>query len=307
MNPPWSMIFFTTLAGAAQGLLLALFGVDLAARAGLLAALPAGFFGGAVVGVLVLAGAGLVAASFHLGRPLRAWRAVTMWRTSWLSREVIALPAFIGATLLYGITGAPGWGVLAALLALLMYLCTGMIYAAVKAMREWATPMTPLNFALIGTASGLLLALVLAAAWAPLLQAVLAHAALAATLGAAAGRGATLVRSLRMAPKTTLQTAIGVRHPHIVPVASGAMAGSFSTREFMHGRGAGRVRAVRCMAGLCGFGLPALVLALAGVSLPAAALALLWAVQAAGLVAERWSFFVEARHPQNLYHAPLRR
>ena len=32
----------------------------------------------------------------------RAWRAAAMWRTSWLSREVIVLPVFMGLVLLYG-------------------------------------------------------------------------------------------------------------------------------------------------------------------------------------------------------------
>ena len=47
---------------------------------------------------------------------------------------------------------------LAAVLALALYVCTGMIYGAVKAIREWATPLTPINYTLIGLASGALLA-----------------------------------------------------------------------------------------------------------------------------------------------------
>ena len=39
-----------------------------------------------------------------------------------------------------------------------------MIYGAVKAIREWATPLTPLNFAVLGLASGSTLAAALAAA-----------------------------------------------------------------------------------------------------------------------------------------------
>jgi formate dehydrogenase iron-sulfur subunit len=37
---------------------------------------------------------GLVAAVFHLGRPMKAWRAFLGWRTSWLSREIIAFNVF---------------------------------------------------------------------------------------------------------------------------------------------------------------------------------------------------------------------
>ena len=53
--------------------------------------------------------AGLVASFFHLGRPKRAWRAAAMWRTSWLSREVIVLPAFMGIVFLFGAAHLVGW------------------------------------------------------------------------------------------------------------------------------------------------------------------------------------------------------
>ena len=46
---------------------------------------------------------GLMASFFHLGHPERGWRAIARWRTSWLSREVIVLPAFMGMTALYGL------------------------------------------------------------------------------------------------------------------------------------------------------------------------------------------------------------
>ena len=37
---------------------------------------------------------GLVASTFHLGRPWLAYRAIIGWRTSWLSREVLAFGCF---------------------------------------------------------------------------------------------------------------------------------------------------------------------------------------------------------------------
>ena len=202
------MIFFTTLAGAAQGLLIALVGIDLAQAAGLLQVPGALWLAGAVL-VLALSGLGLVAATFHLGRPMRAWRAAAMWRTSWLSREVIVLPAFMAAVAAWGAAhwaGAPTLlpGLLAALLALALYLCTGMIYGAVKAIPEWATPMTPLNYTVLGLGSGWLLAAALAAALAPGLAPTLASMALGAIVLGALTRGAVLWRNLNRVPKTTL-------------------------------------------------------------------------------------------------------
>lgn len=309
MHPPLSMMLFTTLAGAAQGLLLALVGLDLAVALGLADSQPLWRRVGTVL-VLGLSGAGLVAAAFHLGHPLRAWRAVMMWRTSWLSREVIVLPAFMAVVFAWAVlheTQGAGaatllLGLLAALLALLLYLCTGMIYAAIKAIRQWAHPLTPWNYLVLGLASGWLLAAALAAWLAPALVPVLAGCALGATVLGAITRGFALWRNLSLVPRTTLQTAIGIRHPRIEQKSMGAMGGSFNTREFFHGRGPGFVSGLRWAAALLGFVLPALVL-LSTAS--AGALALAFVLQYLGLLAERWSFFAEGQHPQNLYYRTI--
>ncbi len=306
MHPPLSMIFFTTLAGAAQGLLLALVGLQFAG-----AAVPVALnlMGAAIV--LLMSAVGLAAATLHLGHPLRAWRSAAMWRTSWLSREVIVLPLFMAAVLAWGLAqwGQAGGAVLtllglvAASLALLLYLCTGMIYAAVKAMREWAHPITPINYAVLGLASGLVLACALAAAFGSSAVAALLPLALAATVLGAATRGWALWRNLNLTPKTTLQSAIGVRHPHIEQKSQGAMGGSFNTREFFHQRTPAFVRQMRWTAVLLGFALP--VAALAAGLQSAWLLAALWLAQYLGLLAERWSFFAEAQHPQNLYYRAI--
>lgn len=309
MRPPWSMIIFTTLAGAGQGLLLLLVALDLLRLVGSVQAPTLLFTTGAAV-VLLLAGSGLVAAIFHLGRPMRAWRAVAMWRTSWLSREVMVLPAFMAVVALWGAghffeAPLPIAGAVAAALALLLYLCTGMIYGAVKAIRAWATPMTPLNFALIGIASGALLATALAAAVVPDLVPGLAVVTVAATLTAAATRGATLWRNLHLPAKTTLQTAIGMRHPRIRQISQGSMGGSFNTREFFHHQPNTVLQRVRWTAGLLGFVLPVVALPVVALLLPAPSVGLLSALcllQLPGLLAERWSFFAEGEHTQNLYY-----
>lgn len=306
MHPPFSMIFFTTLAGAAQGLLLVLVGIQLAVQWRLAEAPQALFTIGAAV-ILVLSAIGLVAATFHLGRPMRAWRSAAMWRTSWLSREVIVLPAFMAAVAAWGAlhwlnTPSTALAILAAALALLLYLCTGMIYAAVKAIRQWATPMTPVNYALLGLSSGLLLSSALTASLAPAFTPVLAKLTICAIVISAVSRGATLWRNLRLVPTTTTQTAIGVRHPKVVQKAQGAMGGSFNTREFFHGKTPQAVRAIRWGAGILGFALPALALAIAPDATSATLLALLFMIQWLGMLAERWSFFAEGQHPQNLYY-----
>jgi DMSO reductase anchor subunit len=308
MHPPWSMILFTTLAGAAQGLMLALAGIDLAVTLGLLEPEPHRYFYLAGAGVVLLfCVAGLAAATFHLGHPLRAWRAASMWRTSWLSREVIVLPLFMAGVAGWAWSLATGyitvgWGLTCAALALLLYLCTGMIYAAVGAIRQWATPLTPLNYALLGIASGLLLCNALAALLEPALVPGLVLAALVALSIAAVSRALTMWRSLTLAPKATTQSAIGVRHPHIVQTSQGMTAGSFGTREFFHGRTPVTLWTLRGFAALLGAVVPLAVLVREGATLSALTAVVLVAVHYLGLLAERWSFFAEGLHTQNLYH-----
>ncbi len=312
MNPAWSVILLTTLCGAAQGLFLMLYGAELAGYAGRGGTGP-GFFalGGAVAFVLSLAALG--ASFFHLGRPERAWRAAAMWRTSWLSREVIVLPLFMAGVFFWAVGHWSGarWtqpvGAAAAVAALALYVCTAMIYMSIRFIQEWASAWTLVNYTLIGLASGATLAAALAGARAPVLVPALAALALGLTVAAGATRAASLARNARLVPRSTLQTAIGIRHPQIRQRAMGFMGGSFNTREFFHGRGAGALRWVKWVMGVAGFALPSvllvLVLAFEWRALTSQwVLALAFAAQTLGLLAERWFFFAQARHPQNLYY-----
>jgi DMSO reductase anchor subunit len=319
MHPAFSVIFLTTLIGAGQGLFLALFTAESYSAFELLPATDPAFLArGAIVAVVLLV-AGLVASFFHLGHPERAWRAAAQWRTSWLSREVIVLPAFMGTVALYGIahaceinpvfaqlpSGAPIkltaiLGSAGTLLAFALFLCTAMIYACLRFLREWHSPLTVINFVLLGGASGFVLAAALAAAWLPERAAFFAGWGLILTTLGLITRVASLLRNARLKPKSTLQTAIGIKHPKIVQKAQGAMGGSFNTREFFHGQGAPLLRQLKWFFLLAVFAVPGLLLA-SGSTLPST-LALAFAIQYLGLLAERWFFFAQANHPQNLYY-----
>ena len=123
------------------------------------------------------------------------------------------------------------------------------------------------------------------------------------TLLAFAGRVASLVRNARLKPKSTMQTAIGVKHPYIVQRSMGSMGGSFNPREFFHGRKAGFLRAIRPLFLLLAFVVPLALLAL-GLFTPGL-LAFAFILQYAGLMVERWFFFAQANHPQNLYYQTI--
>jgi len=308
MNPAFSVISFTTIAGAAQGLVVACALLLLSGSA-----MPAALTTTALVVALVMLAIGLGASFLHLGHPERAWRAMLMWRTSWLSREVIVLPAFMGVVsmwlLVHWLAPAspfvPVLALAALALAALLWLCTAQIYACLRFIQEWAHPLTLANYTLIGLASGVALASALAATWAaPAVIARLGPAALVLTLAAWATRAASLRRNARLKPQSTAQSATGIQSQKLVQKSMGMSAGSFNTREFFHGASLVFVRNVRLALHGLGFGLPALLM-LAALTVPTAAVVLWWlavAVQVPGVFAERWLFFAQARHPQNIYY-----
>jgi len=311
MKPAWSVIFLTTLIGAGQGLFLAMVGIEGAARVGMMAPVAADFFVTGSFFVTLLLVCGLGASFLHLGHPERAWRAIVMWRTSWLSREVIVLPAFIAAVIAYGYAHAQGlnctgWVAAAGvLLCVALFVCTAMIYSCLKFLQEWHTPLTSVNFFLLGTASGTLLAAALAATAWPLIVPRLAMAAAVLIAAGAVTRSLSLVRNARLRPKSTVQSATGIANLKIVQKAQGAMGGSFNTREFFHGRSTAALRLVKWFFLLAVFVLPLAMILLALEQGRSQWLVVVFGLQYAGLLAERWFFFAQARHPQNLYYQAI--
>ena len=306
MHPAFSILFFTTLAGAAQGLVVAL---ALAVLGGV--AMAPGFVLMALGVAEVLLAAGLAASFLHLGRKMRAWRAALMWRTSWMSREVIVLPAFIALVALWWLVlragaAAPWSWLLPVLLvvgAVALWYCTAMIYACLRFIEEWAHPLTIVNFALIGLSSGLLLACALAALAGEfgMLQAN-GPAALMLTLAAWGTRALALRRNASLKHRSTLQSATGIASPKLVQQSMGMSAGAFNTREFFHGARLATLRNVKFGFQVLAFALPALLAVWGLASQTGLPWILAALVQAPGLIAERWFFFAQAKHPQNLYY-----
>ena len=308
MHPAYSVILFTTASGAGLGLLvwLSLFG--------LIGAVPVewglGLAGLAMAFVLVAGG--LASSTLHLGRPERAWRAFSQWRTSWLSREgVMAVATAIAAAVL-GI----GWvllqslhGVfaLAALLtpacALLTLYATGMIYASLPTIRQWHQPLTAPIYIAFGLASGaVMLHLLLALfgdsrAW----PAWLAIVALVIAAGLKWAYWLRIDGELRI---HTIEAATGLGHlgkvrmlepPHTQP--------NFVMREMGYKVARKHAMKLRRLALLLAFGVPAACLLLSqlfGLRITGSLLAVL--SMAVGLTVERWLFFAEAEHVSMLYY-----
>jgi DMSO reductase anchor subunit len=322
MKPAFSVVFLTTLIGAGQGLFLAYYSAELLS---LLAVLPpiAGTSKGPMLAATISLGllvAGLIASFFHLGHPERAWRAAAMWRTSWLSREVIALPVTMFLIFIYSLlkffdnqdimivlgNGYPvQWstaiGLFAALAVIGLYVCTAMIYTCLKFLRQWHSPLTVINFLLMGSASGFTLAATMSTRHDSQFFGYFAGFAVFLTIAAFISRIASLLRNRNLRSPTTLQSAIGIHHPTIRQMAQGAMGGSFNTRAFIHTYGVAIVKLARRFFLIAAFIVPVALL-LAGDESSLMLCGMAFAVQYLGLLVERWYFFIEAEHPQNVYY-----
>lgn len=325
MHPAFSVIFLTTLIGAGQGLFLALFTGQFYSMANLIPAQDSiNFYALGSAIVLVLLGLGLFASFFHLGHPERAWRAVARWRTSWLSREVLALPAFMFLIFAYGISHYFGWnetlfivgqdfeidltiiiGLVASIMAFVLFFCTAMIYGCVKFIEEWHHWLTVANFTLLGLASGFMLAAAFSAYQGVELVGFFGTWAVIFMVLALITRLASLIRNANLKHKSTTQTAIGVRHTAVVQKAQGFMGGSFNTREFFHGKSPATLTFVKFAFLLLVFGAPVVLIGIAYMTNSATLPIVAFVVQYLGLIFERWYFFAEAKHPQNLYYQSM--
>jgi sulfite dehydrogenase (quinone) subunit SoeC len=306
MHPAFSILIFTTLIGIAQGAvvvfaLASLFGI----------AMPNGLLNHGLFICTVLLIAGLGASFLHLGHKMRAWRAIMMWRTSWMSREVIILPLFIAIVGLWWLStqlkwqGASTWllPLLALIGAAVLWYCTAMIYACLRFIEEWASPYTVPNFVLIGLSSGLICACALAAVMrADVLRGLLAPLAIILSLVALTVRWMSVQRNAAIRHKSTLQSATGIPSHKLLQKSMGMSAGSFNTREFFHGASDIAVKNVKWIFVWLGFVLPVTLCIIGVLTQTTLPWLLAAAIQVPGLIAERWFFFAQAKHPQNLYY-----
>ena len=115
--------------------------------------------GAAAITALMVGGLALSASTLHLGRPAHAYRAIRMWRRSWLSREVLLFSAFSGVAGLYagalwfGIAGSAWIGAATVALGAAGVTATACIYR-VPSRPAWNTPFTVVQFALTGGVLG---------------------------------------------------------------------------------------------------------------------------------------------------------
>ena len=162
-HPHTSLIFMTVLTQLAMGGFLTLWSFDFFSKSfGIFKQLK-GFIPFGAAGMLAVTGLALFSAIFHLGRPAFAYKALKMWKRSWLSREVLLFALFSKAGGLYAVLQLAEHffnfkipdaamfllGAVVVLLGLSGVYASAKIYL-VPARPAWNTIRTPLRFFLTG-------------------------------------------------------------------------------------------------------------------------------------------------------------
>ena len=327
MHPALSIVCFTVLSGAGYGL-LALLGFlrAVGALGGAAASRGQGVHLALVIGAaLALAALGLLSSTLHLANRRNAWRAFSMWRTSWLSREgVLALASFpaVGLWLLLEWTGAgagPATRALAlgvAALSVGIVYCTAMIYASLKTVPAWHSPIVPWAYLALSLYTGALPLALAGAVGAVPLGRPAALALVALGIVAAVGVKLAWYRHVERSGGAEVGGPLAWTTGRVRLLDAGHSAANFTTKELAYRASSKRLGRLRALAPALGALIPAVLLALAAVlgpwgevsdpgsgssALPATAIALAAVSALAGAVVERWLFFAEARHVVNRY------
>ncbi|MGN6520152.1 MAG: dimethyl sulfoxide reductase anchor subunit family protein [Dokdonella sp.] len=337
MRPTFSIICFTVLSGIGYG---AWFLIGLAFAIGpmcepaytrvqgmpltTLFASRAGF-----PAAFVLVALGLCCSLAHLGKPLRAWRALSQWRSSWLSREgVLALLTFLPAVAIAvpwsmivlsrhatidvagdrcaGLGTLRMLGLLLAVGSFATVFCTAHIYSSLKPIRAWSDRHVVPMYLLMALHGGVLLMWV---SWTVegipdadrriLLPAAIALAVACAWLKSRYWRAIDAQPAANAGHATGLDALGAVRsfeQPHTEE--------NYLTHEMGFVLARKHARRLRTIAMIAAFGAPALLaaLALGATPLSAVAAVLAFASGAIGLFVERWLFFAEAKHAVMAYY-----
>jgi len=313
MHPAYSVIVFTTASGAGYGLLalLGLWGM----AGGPVPGTTFGLVSAAIAFGLVTLG--LLSSTYHLGRPERAWRAFSQWRSSWLSREGVA------AVITYPIGGAfvlawtfpatfpfpvPLLGLLTVLACIVTVVCTAMIYNSLQTIRQWCHPLVVPVYLVMAFATGASLLMGLVAVFG-LDRGAASGAAAAGALAALFVKYMYWQSSDADAGRLTAGRATGLGNLGPVRQWEGAHTGeNYVNREMGYRVARHHAKRLRAYV-LAGMGLAGLG-ALLSVILPGVPGAFFAVVAplilGASVLVERWLFFAEAEHVVTLFYGAAR-
>ena len=299
MHPAWSVIVFTSLSGTGYGL------AGWTALTVLLAAPVAHHrLAWIMIFAIALITAGLLASTFHLRHPERAWRALSQWRSSWLSREGVAAIAsylplgWMTLDLWHEAINIPAAAAVLVLAPVTIF-CTAMIYASLRTVRAWSHPLVPAVYLALAAAAGAYLLLLL-------------HDGSAITwLAPAAGIALLVAWSLKLyywrelgnaTGASTVASATGL-DGDVSPLDPPHTEENYIQKEMVFRVARRHAEKLRRIAVVLGLALP--LVCLGGLAVPILTVPMLGIGSVSLLVAiivERWLFFAEARHTVALYY-----
>ena len=312
MHPAKSVILFTTLSGAGYGifawlsvLLLSgdLEGIATFAQVSL----------GLAFGLVIV---GLLTSALHLGHPERAWRALSQWRSSWLSREgLLAILTFGPAALLAGNWLIPEIfapiALPAALLTLALSLATvyatAMIYATLKAIPAWSNRWTAPGYLVFSLMTGVIIMNLIASLFAPEIMTITVPAALILLVTGLAIKLLYWASIKSGKPVSTAESATGLGALGRVTLLESPHSGpNYLMREMGFQIARAHAEKLRLIMISVGFLLPLLILGgglmFDGLFISALAFGAALVGSAVGVIVERWLFFAEAKHVVTLYY-----
>lgn len=308
-----SLVILTVLAGVGQGVFMILVALDILLFSS--GALPAELVYGAGAASLIFPAIGVAASFFHLGNPGIGYKAVKMFKQSWLSKEVVFLPLFLFFAFWYLAlyhAGAPDIyrlvvGCIGVAAAFGAYLSSAMLYAAIRFIKEWGNPYTVINFIVFGVTSG-----------AAVLFAVMSFTATGGLLSPfalfliGAGVFSLLLKILtyrfnaKVYVPINIKNALGINSPDIRMVDMGTSYAHFNTEEYFFPIGERQNAAMEKYVLLAAFIVPTAIWVLIAMRTDAGINPALSVVAAAsvvaGLLLERRLFFIQGNHIQNLYY-----
>ncbi len=305
MHPALSVISFTTLSGAGYGL-----AIILALGHGNPGALSTKI---AWIVALAMITLGFLSSTLHLGNPQRAWRAVSQWRSSWLSREgcmcfitYVPLCLLAAMSIFYDAFDLT-LGYVGAICCLITVYCTAMIYASLRTIASWHTKWTPAFYLAFSLTAGTLIYMAFFGkeSGSRSMQ-IWTYLALVLLVLSWAIKFAWTRRADRIGyGNSSMESATGLggigsvrllERPHVM--------GNYLTNEMAFRIGRKHAAKLHRIALFLGLVVPVLLLALGlamvALSGPFTVIATLSFL--AGVFLDRWLFFANARHVVGLYY-----
>ena len=152
MKPDIAVIYFTVCSGTGYGMIISLLCILFNSNLEIILNIKIlitsiSFF---------LITSGLISSTIHLGHPERAWRALSQWKSSWLSREgIAAILTFFPLVLFYiswifhiSLEITKLTLLISSVFSLITIFCTAKIYSSLKAIPAWNNPLVPIIYIL---------------------------------------------------------------------------------------------------------------------------------------------------------------